>query len=161
MESTVTNAQLMNAIKLLTRKVEALEEQVAGLQRGRKPSAKKPSTTLPSEWKYPTITQEIVNAVLSSPGLRGAAEAVEIPEKELTALLKESGIPHLFGEKWSVAIKRAISEEEVVDKFTYPEEWFEKKERIKAHSEKYGLKETAKKLDCNFNVVGRFIQTQC
>lgn len=154
----ITNAQLMNAIKLLTRKVEALEEAVAGSQRGRKPSA---SPTLPSEWKYNTITQEIVNAVLSSPGLRSAAEAVEIPEKELTALLKESGIPHLFGEKWSVAIKRAISGEEVVDKFTYPEEWFEKKERIKAHSEKYGLKETAKKLDCNFSVVGRFIQTQC
>lgn len=157
----ITNAQLMNAIKLLTRKVEALEEQVAGLQRGRKPSAKKPSITLPSEWKYPTITQEIVDAVLSSPGLRGAAEAVEIPEKELTALLKESGVPHLFGEKWSVAIKRAISEEEVVDKFTYPEEWFEKKERIKAHADKYKLSATAKKLDAPSAVVGRFIQRYC
>jgi hypothetical protein len=154
----ITNAQLMNAIKLLTQKVEALEEAVAGSQRGRKPSV---SPTLPSEWKYDTITQEIVNAVLSFPGIREAADTLQIPEKELSALLKESGIPHLYGERWSVAIKRAISGEETVDKFTYPEKWFEKKEKIKAHAEKYGLKETAKKLDCNFTIVGRFIQTQC
>jgi hypothetical protein len=89
----ITNAQLMNAIKLLTQKVEALEEAVAGSQRGRKPSV---SPTLPSEWKYDTITQEIVNAVLSFPGIREAADTLQIPEKELSALLKESGIPHLM-----------------------------------------------------------------
>ena len=160
MES-VTNAQLMNAIKLLTRKVEALQEEVAGLKRGRKPAASKPSTALPPEWKSETITQEIVDAVLSHPGVAGAAASIGMPETELKKALAESGIPHLYGEKWSVALKRAISGEEVVDNFTYPEDWFEKKDRIKAHAEKYKISETAKKLDAPTMVVGRFIQLHC
>lgn len=160
MES-VTNAQLMNAIKLLTRKVESLQEEVAGLKRGRKPAASKPSTTLPPEWKYPTITQEIVDAVLSHPGVAGAAASIEMPEADLKKALAESGIPHLYGEKWSVALKRAITGSEVVDNFTYPDEWFEKKEKIKAHAEKYKLSETAKKLNVPIMVVGRFIELHC
>ena len=158
----VTNAQLMNAIKLLTRKVEALQEEVAGLKRGHKPTASKSSSVrVPADWKYSTVTQEIVDAVLANPGLRSAAESLGMHEKNLSTLLKESGVPHLFGEKWSVALKRAISGSEVEDKFSYPEDWFEKKEKIKAHVEKYSLKETAQKLNTNYTILGRFIKMHC
>ena len=164
MES-ITNAQLMNAIKLLTRKVENLEAEIADLK-GRAPVAKRSGVTkdripLPENWDYPKITQNIVDAVCSKPGIRDAAAALSMTEKELSEILKSSGITHLYGEKWSVALKRAIAGELPEDSYTYPEEWFEKKEKIKAHAENFKITATAKKLEAPVNVVGRFIQLHC
>lgn len=143
--------------------LEALTQRVENLERGRsKVSAgSAQATPLTFRSKYPGITQEIVNAVLSNPGLKGAATALNTTEKKLNLLLRESGIPHLYGEKWSVALKRAIAENPVEDTYTYPEEWFEKKEKIKEHAEKFKISETAKKLKAPVNVVGRFIQLHC
>lgn len=160
----ISNAQLMNAIKHLTRKVEALQEEIAALK-GTKPVQSKKATAgshkLPADWTYPTVTEEIVNAVLNSVGLKEAAASLGMTDKKLTELLQTSGVPHLFGEKWSVALKRALNNEPIEDKFEYPEDWFEKKEKIKAHLEKYNLTQTSAKLNAPRNVVGRFVQLYC
>lgn len=161
---TISNAQLMNAIKHLTRKVEALQEDIATLKGTKVVQSRKPaagSHKLPADWKYPTVTQEIVDAVLNSVGLKDAAASLGLTDKKLTELLQKSGVPHLFGEKWSIALKRAINNEPIEDKFEYPEEWFEKKEKIKAHIEKYNLTQTSAKLEAPRHVVGRFVQLHC
>jgi len=160
----ISNAQLMNAIKHLTRKVEALQEEIAALKNTKPVQSKKAaagSLKLPADWAYPTVTEEIVNAVLSSVGLKEAAASLGMTDKKLTELLQTSGVPHLFGEKWSVALKRALNNEPIEDKFEYPEDWFEKKEKIKAHLEKYNLTQTSQKLNAPRHVVGRFVQLHC
>lgn len=165
MES-ITNAQLLNAIKLLTRKVENLQMEIADLK-GRsgvsKPSTSlgKDVTSLPQDWKYSTVTALIVNAVLTSKGTKEAAASLSMTHAELQKILKDSGIPHMYGEKWSTAIKRALSGETAEDNFTYPEDWFEKKEKIVRYFEKHKLMATAKKLEAPPLVVGRFIEMYC
>lgn len=160
----ISNAQLMNAIKHLTRKVEALQEEIAALKDTKPVQSKKAaagSHKLPADWAYPMVTQAVADAVLNSVGIKEAAASLGMTDKKLTELLQKSGIPHLFGEKWSFALKRALNNQPVEDNFEYPEDWFEKKEKIKSHLEKYNLTQTSAKLNAPRNVVGRFVQLYC
>lgn len=141
--------------------VAGSQQTVAGSQRGQKTS-----TSLPEYWQYPTITQEIVDAVVSSTGVKAAAAKLDMPEKSLSRLLKESGVPHLYGEKWAFALKRAISGEEAVDTFTYPKKWIEKKEKVKKYYNNNGLIETRQflsnsEMSPSLSQVGRFLQRYC
>jgi len=160
---SVTNAQLMNAIKLLTRKVETLQEEVASLK-GQAPVKRKTvagSVQLPESWAYPSVTSSIVNAVLANPGLKDAAAQLGMKESDLKKCLETSGIFHMYGEKWSVAIKRAIAGEPAEDTFEYPEKWFENKEKFREYVEEHGVSKAAEKLEKPRFVVGRFIQLHC
>ena len=149
--------------KIIQLKPVQTKKPVAGSQRGQKPSA---SNNLPEDWQYSTITQEVVDAVVSSTGVKSAAEKLDIPEKHLSKLLKESGVPHFYGEKWAVALKRAISGQEAVDTFTYPEKWIEKKEKIKKYYTENGITKTRQllsddEMSPSLAQAGRFLQLYC
>lgn len=80
-------------------------------------------STLPEDWKYKTITIEMANAVASSRSVQEAADKLEMKKGYLELLLKNSKIRHLYGEKWSLSMQRALNGSEVVDDFKYPEDW--------------------------------------
>lgn len=161
--SEVTNAQLMNAIKLLTRKVEELQEEVAGLKRG-----KSVSTKAVAERKMATIElgefnklpETVVKAVLGYSNLKDAAEALNIKESALKKVLEASGIPHLMYEPWARAVARSVEGTPVVDDYTYPDTVVENFEKILKYIPKEGIKELAAKIGVPIKVLSRYLWRQ-
>ena len=151
--SEVTNEQLLNAIKHLTKKVEELENLL---------QTSTPKTHKETSEKM-ELSEKVIEAILSSKGVKDAAEKLGWADSVLTQTLKNSNIPHMYGETWKVAIRRVIDGSPMLDNFTYPDEWFEPATKIKikkAWTEK-GPSYCKEKLGKPMNVVGRFVQLYC
>ena len=116
-------------------------------------------------WQYPTITQTIIDAVCGSNGLDPAAVKLGMKRAELYKILKESGLPHYYGEKWSFAIKRVVDNKPFVDTYTYPDSLYEKKEGIikwlNKDPENNTRAKAAVKLGVPLRVLQRFLQVEC
>lgn len=163
MENLKTVVEQLQRDMAELKQILQLKPTVAGSQRGQKPSSSK---SLPEGWQYPTITEEIATAVISSNGLKAAAEKLDTNPKDLTNLLNESGVPHLYGEKWAIALKRAVAGKEPIDTFIYPEKWIEKKDKIKKYYNDNGMAKTRQlltnsEMSPSLSQVGRFLQLYC
>ena len=151
----ITNAQLMNAIKLLTRKVEKLEETIAGLQQTKaKPKVKKVDVDLKG---YTKLNESTVKAILEHTSLKTAAESLKIKESELKKQLEASGIPHMVYEPWKTAVKRSIDGTPVIDDYTYPEVIGKNFEKILRRLPGEGGKEVAAALGVPAKVLARYL----
>jgi hypothetical protein len=151
----ITNAQLMNAIKLLTRKVEKLEETIAGLQQTKaKPKVKKVDVDLKG---YTKLNESTVKAILEHTSLKTAAESLKIKESELKKQLEASGIPHMVYEPWAKAIKRSIEGTPVVDDYEYPEVLDRNFELILKKLPHDGIKEVAAALGVPLKTLARYL----
>jgi hypothetical protein len=81
---------------------------------------------LPHFWSFPGVSKVVVLAVLQNTGVGTAADELNLLSDDLYKILHNSGIQHFHGEKWTLALRRALNQEDAVDAFVYPEEWKKK-----------------------------------
>lgn len=164
MEHIVNKIDEISYIEDLESKYEALLKRVELLEALMTPQAvasvQQPTIVAGLE-EFPTLTKEILDAVCDSTGMKAAAIKLDMTTTQLEKILIASGVPHLYGEKWSVSLKRVRDKLPLVDNFTYPKELYEKKERmLKWWKEKKSFKHMAEQLELPQSVVGRFLQKE-
>ncbi len=110
---------------------------------------------LPEDWPYPKLTAEICTAIINSTGIAAAAEKLDMERADLDNIVR--CLPHLYGERWSVALKRALANEPIVDPFTYPPTLTKfTPKRVRELIKKDGATAFAKSRGLNLKVVKRY-----
>lgn len=152
--SEISNEQLMNAIKLLTRKVQSLEEKIDTLQKPKRGQKVAVDVDLKG---YTKLDETVVKAILEHSSLKAAAEELNTSESSLKKALDNSGIPHMVYEPWKTAVKRSIDGTPVIDDYTYPEVIGKNFEKILRRLPGEGGKEVAAALGVPAKVLARYL----